>query len=158
MVPGHHDDLAPLLAAELAALDKRIRSARARESKWHLHRYSRLLDLGRLLFLMRLLISFPGLEASDPATRAELEAWVSPLPQGDLADRAAVFLRRLHGDCYADTAALRADLAWLEANGFTCASPVLTPIQLAPLGPVDQPLRRPSLPQAGGVHGGPGPL
>jgi hypothetical protein len=158
VVPGHHDDLAPLLAAELAALDKRIRSARARESKWHLHGYSRLLDLGRLLFLMRLLISFPDLEASDPATRAELEAWVSPLPQGDLADRAAVFLRRLHGDCYADTAALRADLAWLEANGFTSAAPVLTPIQLAELGPVDQPLRRPSLPQAGGVHGGHPPM
>ena len=154
VVPDHHDDLTPLLAAELAALDKRIRSARARESKWHLHGYSRLLDLERLLFLMRLLISFPGLEASDPGTREELEAWVSPLPQGDLADRAAAFLRRLHGDCYADAAALRADLAWLEANGFTTASPVLTPIQLAELGPADQPLRRPSLPQAGGVHGG----
>ena len=158
VVPGHHDDLTPLLASELAALDKRIRSARARESKWHLHGYSRLLDLERLLYLIRLLISFPGLEASDPGTRAELEAWVSPLPQGDLADRAAVFLRRLHGDCYADAAALRVDLAWLEANGYTCASPVLTPIQLAPLGPVDQPLRRPSLPQAGGVHGGHPPM
>ena len=99
VVPVHHDDLTPLLTSELAALDKRIRSARARESKWHLHGYSRLLDLERLLYLIRLLISFPGLEASDPGTRAELEAWVSPLPQGDLADRAAVFLRRLHGDC-----------------------------------------------------------
>ena len=158
VVPSHHDDLTPLLEAELAALDKRIRSARARESKWTLHGYSRLLDLERLLFLIRLLISFPGLEANDPGTREELEAWVSPLPEGDLADRAAAFLRRLHGDCYADPSALRADLAWLEANGFTSALPVSSPIQLADRGPVDQPLRRPSLPSVGGVNGGYPPM
>lgn len=111
------------LTSELAALDKRIRSARARESKWHLHGYSRLLDLERLLYLIRLLISFPGLEASDPGTRAELEAWVSPLPQGDLADRAAVFLRRLHGDCYADAAALRVDLSSAGSCWWTTSTP-----------------------------------
>ncbi len=158
VVPTHHQELTPVLAAELAALDKRIRSARARENKWQLHGYSRLLDLERLLFLIRLLSRFPGLEANDPGTREELEHWLSPLPSGDLADRAAAFLRRLHGDCYADVEALRLDLDWLEANGFTSALAVTAPIQLADAEAADQPLRRLRPPAAGGVHGGHPPM
>ena len=133
LVPSHHSALEPVLAAELAALERRIRSARARETHWQLHGYSRLLDLERLLFLIRLLSRYPELEASDPHTREQLEALLSPLPQGDLADRAARFLRRLHGECYGDAAALRDDLAWLEANGFCCGGDGLAPIRLAPL-------------------------
>jgi predicted kinase len=153
VVPEHHDDLEPVLQAELAGLDRRIRSARNRERRFQLHGHSRLLDLERLLYLIRLLASFPDLDGSDPATAAELEAIVSPLPQGDLADRAATFLRALHGDCYADAEAIRADLAWLEANGFTGAVPVDRPIRLAP---VPQALIRSGqrVPPAGGVHGG----
>ncbi len=157
VVPNHHQELAPLLAAELAALDKRIRSARARESKLQRHGYSRLLDLERLLFLIRLLSSFPGLEAHDPGTREELERWLSPLPSGDLADRAAAFLRRLHGDCYGEVEAVRRDLEWLESHGFTSALAVCVPIQPPELG-AEQPLRRPRLPAAGGVHGGQPPM
>ena len=158
VVPNHHQELTPVLTAELAALDKRIRSARARESKLQLHGYSRLLDLERLLFLIRLLSSFPDLEANDAGTREQLELWLSPLPAGDLADRAAAFLRRLHGDCYADVDALRRDLDWLEANGFTRAMAMTPPIQLAGAGSADLPLRRPRLPAAGGVHGGHPPM
>ncbi|MFZ0406615.1 MAG: AAA family ATPase [Cyanobium sp.] len=131
VVPTHHDDLEPLLAAELAALDRRIRSARARETHWQLHGYSRLLDLERLLFLIRLLSRYPELDASDPITREQLEAIVSPLPSGDLAERAAAFLGRLHGECFGDAGAVRADLAWLEANGFCFGGDTLAPIRLA---------------------------
>ena len=53
----------------------------------------------------------------------------------------------MHGDCYADTTAIRADLAWLEANGFCSAMPSAAPIQLAPLART-----------AGPVHGGLPPL
>jgi predicted kinase len=131
VVPTHHEELEPLLAAELAALDRRIRSARARETHWQLHGYSRLLDLERLLFLIRLLSRYPELDAADPITREELEAIVSPLPSGDLAERAAAFLGRLHGECYGETGAIRADLAWLEANGFCFGGDSLAPIRLA---------------------------
>ncbi|MEB3271127.1 MAG: ATP-binding protein [Synechococcus sp.] len=177
LVPPHHDDLEPVLAAELAALDRRIRSGLARETHWQLHGYSRLLDLERLLFLIRLLSRYPELDASDPLTREQLEAIVSPLPQGDLADRAAQFLRRLHGDCYGDAEAIGADLAWLEANGFCYGGETQAPIQLAPcLDPADRPADRGSgrgsgrsgrpLPprdaapawRAGGVQGGHPPL
>ena len=147
VVPTQVRDLEPLLRDELARLDHRIRSARNRESRFALHGYSRLLDLERLLYLLRLLSAFPDLAAEDPATRAELEAIVSPLPEGDLADRAAAFLRRLHGECYGDAAAIRGDLAWLEANGFCSAEPVQAPIQ-PPAAPRE----------SGGVHGGYPPL
>ena len=145
VVPTHHDDLEPLLAAELAALDRRIRSARARETHWQLHGYSRLLDLERLLFLIRLLSRYPELDASDPLSREQLEGIVSPLPSGDLAERAAAFLGRLHGECYGDVGAVRGDLNWLEANGFCFGGETLAPIRLAEV---------PATPHTGGLQGG----
>jgi len=111
VVLTHVRELEPLLRDELARLDHRIRSARNRENRFALHGYSRLLDLERLLHLLRLLSTYPELSSDDPATRAELEAIVSPLPEGDLADQAAAYLRRLHGECYGDAAAIRGDLA-----------------------------------------------
>jgi len=161
VVPTHHEELEPLLAAELAALDRRIRSAQARETHWQLHGYSRLLDLERLLFLIRLLSRYPELDAADPHTRDQLEAIVSPLPSGDLAERAAAFLGRLHGECHGDAGAIRGDLAWLEANGFCFGGDTLAPIRLA---------ERQAAPESGviqsgiqsaiqgGVHGGHPPM
>ena len=132
VVPTHHGKLTPVLQAELAGLDKRIRSATNRERKLQRHGYSRLLDLERLLHLIKLLSTWPDLAATDPASAEELEAILSPLPEGDLADRAAAFLGRLHGQCFADATAIRSDLAWLEANGFCSAVLVAAPIQLVP--------------------------
>lgn len=148
VVPTHVRELEPLLRDELARLDHRIRSAGNRENRFTQHGYSRLLDLERLLFLLRLLSTYPDLAADDPATRSELEAIVSPLPEGDLADRAAAYLRRLHGECYGDPMALRIDLNWLEAQGFCQAQPVATSIQ---------PPAAPKNPQ-GGVNGGYPPM
>ncbi|MCS5693416.1 WYL domain-containing protein [Cyanobium sp. FGCU-6] len=153
VVPTHQRELQPLLRDELARLDHRIRSARNREKHFTLHGYSRLLDLERLLHLLRLLSTYPELSAADPASRAELEAIVSPLPEGDLADQAAAYLRRLHGECYGDAAAIRRDLAWLAANGFCQSEPSLAPIQPPPPVPLQPGDRWP-----GGVHGGVPPL
>ncbi|CAK6700565.1 AAA family ATPase [Synechococcus sp. CBW1107] len=154
VVPTHQRELAPLLRDELARLDHRIRSARNREKHFALHGYSRLLDLERLLYLLRLLSTYPELSVADPATRAELEAIVSPLPEGDLADQAAAYLRRLHGECYGESAAIRGDLAWLDANGFCQSEPALAPIQVAPAHPAPSPAG----PWPGGVNGGFPPL
>ena len=114
------------LRQRLAALDGRIRHALNRQGaiEPQRHRYSRLLDLERLLFLLRLLSRFNGLEAGDPGTAAELLKVCNPPPVGDLAERAAAYLtswKAVHGgnsDGYGDVAAIRGDLAWLEANGF----------------------------------------
>jgi hypothetical protein len=70
------------------------------------------LDLERRLFQIRLLSRYPDLGAADPITREQLEAIVSPISSGDLAERAAAFLGRLHGECFGDGGAIRGDLAW----------------------------------------------
>jgi predicted kinase len=132
VVPNHHDDLVPVLQAELSGLDHRIRSAINRERKVQRHGYSQLLDLERLLYLIRLLSIWPDLTATDPTSAEQLEAILSPLPQGDLADRAAAFLGAMHGACFADATAIRNDLLWMEANGFCRAIPSTEAIQLAP--------------------------
>ena len=157
VVPSEAQDLGALLGDELARLERRIRSARNRERRFELHGYSRLLDLERLLYLIALLSRYPDLGAADPATAADLQAIVSPLPTGDLADRAAAFLDRLHGHCYGEANSLRTDLAWLEANGFCRAEPILDPIQPPALGaPV--PEASDAGPSLGGVNGGYPPL
>lgn len=134
------------LEAILQKLDRRITSARNRDSAKlaHLHRYSRLLDLERMLFLIRLLSSFNGLDDRDPATAAELRAILNPPPSGDLAERAAAYLtswKEVHGgngECYGDAAAIRGDLAWLEANGFfRLDASRYTPIELGTDGPAE---------------------
>ncbi|KAF0655147.1 kinase [Cyanobium sp. Copco_Reservoir_LC18] len=120
---GNSDDD---LRSRLAGLDRSVRNAlnRQRGIESQLHRYARLLDLERLLFLIRLLTSFNGLEESDPGTAAELLQICNPPPRGDLAERAAGYLaswEEVHGgnsDGYGDADAIRRDLAWLEANGF----------------------------------------
>ena len=116
------------LQARLDGLDSRIRNAvnkeLGRKKGKQLHAYSRLLDLERLLYLIRLLSCFPGLEARDEATADQLKAIVNPLPPGALSERAAACLscwKEIHGGfgaCYADPTAIERDLDWLEANGF----------------------------------------
>ena len=116
-----------ILSTHLDCLDARIRNAvnldKGRKYPF-LHRYSRLLDLERLLYLIRLLTSFNGLNCSDPATASALEQVLSPAPQGDLAQRAAAYLiswKEIHwgnSESYGDAEAIRKDLDWLTANGF----------------------------------------
>lgn len=141
------------LQLRLGKLDGQIRNAvnKQRATSLQLHRYARLVDLERLLFLLRLLTSFNGLDTSDPATAASLSEICSPLPEGDLAERAAVFLSRwteVHGgnsDVYNNVEALRGDLTWLEANGFTR-------LDWQADGPIDPGMY--TEPTSGGVHGG----
>jgi predicted kinase len=120
---GHVSDLEQHLSDELARLDSRIRRARNSESRFALHGYSRLLDFERLLFLIQLLSRYPELTASDPITGHALEALITPLPSGGLAERAAAYLARLHGPCYGDAAAVDADLNWLQEQGFCSQQP-----------------------------------
>ena len=132
------------LERRMKGLDGSIRNAlnRDKAKEPFLHRYSRLLDLERLLFLLRLLTTFNGLDRTDPATASALEQLCNPQPEGDLAEQAAVYLgswAEVHGgnsDVYGDVAALRGDLAWLEANGFTRLDwSSRAPIELGDAGP-----------------------
>ena len=130
--PSLTADLQGLLEHEHERVDDRIDRARKKDNAKDLHGYSRLLDLERLLYLLQLLSAFPGLNAADGTTRAELEAICNPLPEGSMAERAAAFLARRRGECYADVEALERDLAWLEGQGFLSATAVAQPIEPPP--------------------------
>ena len=110
----------------VAGLDRAIQMAGSRKSKVVLHRYSRLLDLERLIFLIRLLLEFPGVELTDPGVEQELRASFlfepsAPLPdekEPSFASRAAYALHHRHGPCYGDEDAVAEDLHWLQEQKF----------------------------------------
>jgi predicted kinase len=108
-----------LIGAELERLEACQRRGANRDGAYRLHGYARLLDLERLLYLIRLLSEHPKLTATGETVDGELEHLLAPLPSGGIAQRAAALLGRLHGACYGDAEAVSQDLAWLDGQGFT---------------------------------------
>ena len=110
----------------LDRLDLAITMTRCRRSTIVLHRYSRLLDLERLIFLIRLLLEFPGVDLADVTVEQELRASFrynpkAPLPDDEdpsFATRAAYALHHRHGACYGDEDAVAEDLQWLLDQKF----------------------------------------
>jgi predicted kinase len=108
-----------LVPAELERLEGGLQRAANRDGAYQLHGYSRLLDLERLTYLIRLLSDHPKLTGTDEDDGNELEHLLSPLPAGGVAERSAALLARLHGACYGDALAVSSDLAWLDQQGYT---------------------------------------
>ena len=158
--PTQQRQLVPFLRGELAQLRRRISAANNRQSQLQLHGHSRLLDLERLLYLIKLLADHPDLATTDQGSREALEMVVLPLPGGGLAERAAALLRKRHGVCYGDPAAVRRDLDWLASARFLSATPVraaISPLAEVPLvagSTLVGPGQPGSVPASGGVHGG----
>lgn len=121
--PAQGVALEELIATELGRLDVCVRRGANRDAAYRLHGYSRLLDLERLLYLIKLLSEHPKLTATNSAAAeevdGELEQLLAPLPAGGLEQQAAALLARLHGACYGDAAAVMADLQWLDQCGFS---------------------------------------
>ena len=121
-----------LLTDELSRLDRRICSGRNRQKNITWHGHSRLLDFERLLYLIRLLSHYPDLATTDESSATELASITGNQPTGDLADRAAIYLSALHGDCYGNSELIRRDLHWLEQQGFTdlmAEEPAIVPLE-----------------------------
>ena len=104
--------------------------------------------------LLKLPADHPDLATTNQGSSEALETLLSPLPSGDLAERASGLLRRLHGACYREVQAVRLDLTWLEAQGFFSATAVTTAITPLPLIPP----AAGETPRAGGVNGGHPPM
>jgi hypothetical protein len=107
--PSSHTppELDQLLRAKLAGLSTSMAQARKRAPRQNrLHGYSRMLEFERLMHLLKLL--------------SEGHALTAPAAAAILHDR--------HGSCYADAAAIEADLVWLEAQGFGSATPITSPV------------------------------
>jgi predicted kinase len=117
--PDQGIPLERVVPAELERLEGALQRATNRDGAYQLHGYSRLLDLERLLYLIRLLSDHPKLSGTGEDAGKELEHLLSPLPAGGVAERAAALLARLHGACYGDALAVSGDLAWLDQQGYT---------------------------------------
>jgi predicted kinase len=119
--PAQADPL-PSLQHTLDRLDRSLinQANRTQHRKIQLHRYSHLLDFDRLLHLISLLLHYPGLGTlsdSDPDYLATLVGHAPPLTDS-LSEITAV-MHHQRGALYANPTELAADLAWLDANGFT---------------------------------------
>jgi hypothetical protein len=64
-----------------------------------------------------------GHAIGQPTHGQGLEAILSPFPKGDLMDQATAYVRRFHGEGYGDPEAIRLELGWLVANGFSKEAP-----------------------------------
>lgn len=136
--PASITDLTTYCRRVLGEMDRNIKAACNRRQGMKLHRYSRLLDLERLLYLIRLLLEFPGLEFYDHTQDPPVECWGdvaqlrqsfrfqrdAPLPEpgeATFAVRAAFALAHRHGPCFGEVDAIERDLDWLWNQGFTAA-------------------------------------
>lgn len=117
--PSDELPLSALIHTALAGMEATIQRGANRDAAHELHHYSRLLDQERLLYLVHLLCQHPQLTVTDGPDDPDLECLLSPLPSGDLPQRAAAILARLHGACFGDAEAIARDLEWLDRQGFT---------------------------------------
>ncbi|MBD2206886.1 WYL domain-containing protein [Calothrix sp. FACHB-1219] len=95
------------------------RTNRTQHSQSVLHPYSKLLDFDRLLYLISLLIRYPGignLQSTNPDILQQLIGEEIQF-QTEISEICAI-LQRLYGSIYADPNAITADMEWLEANNF----------------------------------------
>ncbi len=94
-------DVAAMLAITPAKIADQIKARRNRAGRVDSHRYSRLVDFERLMFVISLIGKYPGIGSLDIKVTAEAEL--------------AALLQRHHGEVYADPAAIAQDLRFLEA-------------------------------------------
>ena len=94
--------------SKVVPIEASIRGASRRIQAFKLHAYSRLLDFERLIYLIQLLLHDPDLRLpeADPAQVENIEK------------RAARLLAIHHGHCYGDLEAVKANMKWLEKQGF----------------------------------------
>jgi hypothetical protein len=145
MDPTQISDLAGHCRHVLSEIDHSLRYAGKRRSDVRPHHFSMLLDLERLLYLIKLLLDFPGLNfttSDDPASGPSVPSSPpklffspqDPLPGSDepFATRAAFLLAHRHGPCYGDPVRVEHDLQWLQAQGFTSLHPITTAVDPGP--------------------------
>ncbi|MBD2302804.1 WYL domain-containing protein [Nostoc sp. FACHB-190] len=100
-----------------------------------LHSYSRLLDFERLMYLISLIIRYPGIGNLQTTNPSLVESIFGHIPQfvSSIEEVTAV-MGKVCGHIYADTGAIASDLNWLEQNSligtdsFSTSSLIFTPL------------------------------
>ncbi|WP_235620761.1 AAA family ATPase [Halothece sp. PCC 7418] len=96
------------------------------------HSYSRLLDFERLMYLIRLLIQYPGLgnlQTTAPEVIQEVFGQQQEFP--DEIEEICAFLAKIADPLYANPQAVAQDLQWLEQNGLLGGKDIKQPLALS---------------------------
>ena len=116
MVNGKHDF--SLVEKQIKSLPRSVVNRRNCSQKKTLHQYSGLMDFERLMYLISLIIKFPGLgllHETNPQLLQKLVGNVQPIT--DSLDEISALMSRQYHPIYAQPEALANDLEWLEKNG-----------------------------------------
>lgn len=125
-----------LLAMErkIQSLPQSLQQRQRRQGQCKLHQYSSLLAFEQLLYLLAILLKYPGagnLQQSDlTLLQKALGTDRNPRFKGPIAEISAL-LAHEHGSVYSDPTAIAQNLKWLQNNYITNASYTSAPIQLS---------------------------
>jgi predicted kinase len=134
--PSQHPDLDAVIRTKLKQLSRSLVNRRNRSQAFTYHAYSRLLDFERLLYLISLLIHYPGLGRLHETNPAQLrQLGVQPDTIADSPHEICSVLQHQHGSIYATIDAINRDLRWLEDQAFFSPQQTHTPLQLPPDDP-----------------------
>ncbi|MDL5051963.1 WYL domain-containing protein [Oscillatoria laete-virens NRMC-F 0139] len=138
--PAQSNDLISEVKSKINQLSRSItnRANRTQRSQVTLHPYSGLLDFDRLLYLISLLVRYPGignLQKTNPDLLKQLLGDETQF-QTNLSEICAV-MQRLCGGIYADPNAITADLEWLDENNFLNPSPSNQELTIAEVLAID---------------------
>ncbi|MBD2501981.1 WYL domain-containing protein [Anabaena azotica] len=102
----------------IAGIPRQIVNSQNRRAKITPHRYSHLVDFERLMYLIFLIIHYPGIGELHLTQPKLLENILGYLPDFDNSlEEITAIMAKLRGTIYAEEAAIAADLAWLETEG-----------------------------------------
>ena len=123
------------IIGEINRVGRTLINRRNRNYHINLHSYSKLQDFERLMYLLSLIIDYPGIGNLQSTNPKFLNSIFGETPNfADSLAEIIAFMVKLHGSAYADRKAISADLLWLEKNSFigvnTIARSGLLPIDM----------------------------
>ena len=123
------------ISTQIKQLSRSLINRNNRNSQITFHAYSKLLDFERLMYLISLVINYPGignLQATHPSLLASIFGKV-PEFTSSLAE-ITTCMSRLYGNIYADEIAIANDLLWLQQNSLIGVNTIssLSPLPIAP--------------------------
>lgn len=103
----------------LTGFSRSYQTRQSRTANYTLHAYSRLVDFERLIFLISLIIQYPGLgELHETAPHKLQEIFDRVPPFNTEIEEICGVIAYLKGEVYSNPEAIQKDLLFLEQNGF----------------------------------------
>ncbi|WGV24280.1 WYL domain-containing protein [Halotia branconii] len=123
------------ISTQIQQLNRTLTNRANRNRHVTLHLYSQLLNFERLMYLISLIIHYPGMGTLQITHPSLLESIFGYVPQfANSLEEVTAFMGKLHGKIYADAQAIAFDLDWLQQNSLIgsntvfFSSPITSPL------------------------------